>query len=128
MPTEAMTEKLAKGRAARADYERDDGRRELEAARRRKLLDPHNANPSPELLAAWEPIRREMQEMVDSSSWQWWVGTVHPHRFVDGVWVLACPEASRDWIKVRFWRLWEQACHAPVKFVICSQSREKEVV
>lgn len=123
MSTEAMTEKLAKGKAARFDYERDG---EARAQRERKraehhrwLLDPHNASPSPELLAAWEPIQAEMREMVEASTWQWWLGAVHPHRVVDGEWVLACPGNSRDWVKVTFGRLWEKACQAPVRFVIC---------
>jgi hypothetical protein len=123
MPTEAMREKLAKGRAARFDYERADGmrgqRERNRAERLRLLLDEHNANPSAELLAAWEPIRAEMREMVEVSVWQWWVEAVHPHRVEGGVWVLACPENSRDWVKLRFGRLWEKACRAPVRFVIC---------
>ena len=89
------------------------------AERARSLLDAHNASPSPDLLAAWEAIRREMREAVDGCVFDTWLTAVHPHRFVGGVWWLACPVNSRDWVKVRFGRLWEKACQAPVRFVIC---------
>jgi hypothetical protein len=89
------------------------------AARARSLLDAHNACPSPELLRAWEALCREMREMVDGLVFDIWLADVHPHRFVDGVWWLACPVNSRDWIETRFGRLWEKAAQGPVRFVIC---------
>jgi hypothetical protein len=89
------------------------------ATRSRALLDAHNASPSPELLTAWGAVRREMREAVDGTVFETWLADVHPHRFVDGVWLLACPVNSRDWIAERFGRLWGKVAQAPVKFVIC---------
>jgi hypothetical protein len=129
-----LTRLTAEARQARQDAERAHAKHlAAEAAviehgraeRVRSLLDPHNASPSSELLAAWEPLRGEMRKVVDGVVFDTWLADVHPHRFAEGVWVLACPESSRDWIKVRFRRLWEQACQTPVRFVICETNQRR---
>lgn len=96
------------------------------AERARTLLDPHNTSPSPELLAAWEAVRGEMCRAVDECVFNIWLADIHPHRFVDGVWMLACPANTRDWVSSRFGRLWEKAAQAPVRFVICDINQGRE--
>ena len=96
------------------------------AQRAQTLLDTHNSSPSSELLAAWEPVRREMREMVDGVVFDTWLADVHGHRFVDGVWVLACPAQTRDWVETRFGALWEKAAQGPVRFVICDINQGRE--
>jgi hypothetical protein len=91
----------------------------------KRLADPHNGSPSRELLAAWELARREMQSLVDEDVWRIWLEPVHPHRVIGGVWWLACPESTRDWVQSRWRRLWERACHAPVRFVVCDQTTKR---
>jgi hypothetical protein len=114
-----MAEKLAKGRAARLDYEHEESVRAQRAKHQRDLLDPHNDSPSPELLAAWEPIREEMRSLIDESVWRIWLEPIHLHRVVDGVWWLACPARSRGWIQTRWGRAWGIVCDAQVRFVVC---------
>jgi len=97
-----------------------------QAERARSLVDTHNANPSSELLAAWEPIRGEMLHAVDDTTWRVWIRDIHPHCFRDGVWWLACPEGTYAWIEMRFRRLWERVAGAPVRLVICDQTTPKE--
>lgn len=89
----------------------------------RSLTDPHPEKaPSPEGLAAWEAIREQMRRMVAAHAWVVWCRPVHPHRFLDGTWVLACPASCHDWVLERFGSAWEAACEGPVRFVICDQS------
>lgn len=123
MSTEAMKRKLERGRAARFDYERAEEAARREAERLQRLRDAHNASPSPELLAAWEPVRDRVRELVEPHVWSTWLEAVHPHRFRDGVWVLACStDGHRDWMGKRFGGLWGFACEARCEFVICDQS------
>jgi hypothetical protein len=91
-------------------------------ARQAKFLDAHNENPSPGLLAAWEPVRRRIQDLIaeEGGEWNTWLAIVHPHRVRDGEWWLACPPNVRGWVAERYGRRWGWACQAPVRFVGCT--------
>jgi len=127
-----LTAEAAQGRRGeqREREKRLAAERELKEVRRtervQSFLDPHNVTPSADLLAAWEPCQARMREHLDEATWRIWGEPVHPHKFDGTAWWLACPASCRDWVVERFGRVWEWACGAPVRFVICDQTNTNQ--
>lgn len=99
------------------------------AERLAQLTDPHPAGcPSDALAARWEPIATRLREMFDTderrSTWRVWIEPIHPHRMQSGVWVLAVPPRSLEWVQQRFGRLLAQVAGG-VEIVACDQTNQR---
>jgi hypothetical protein len=100
-------------------------RRKRRAERRasRHPLDQHS-EPSSALLEAWAPVEDLLRQEIDEQTFRMWFADLHPHRLVNGAWVLA--SANRyavSWVPNRFGRLVESCAGRPVEYVMCAVSR-----
>jgi hypothetical protein len=94
----------------------------LRDLRRARLADPHPEGcPSPALAARWEPIAAKLREAFsdDLSTWRYFIEPMHPHRFQNGVWVLAVPPRQLQWVRERFTRLLASTAGGDVEIVAC---------
>lgn len=86
--------------------------------------DPHR-DPSVHLLEAWAPVEDELRRAVGPETFAIWLADVHPHRRVNGEWVLACRPEARGWIRDRFGRLIASCAGRPVVFVNCENNQRR---
>jgi hypothetical protein len=86
--------------------------------RRAKRTAPLEDCPTtPELVAAWEPIRAELRAAVDDSAFIW-LAQLHLHNAGNEL-VLGCPAESKVWIRDRFGRLIEDVAEKSIVLVAC---------
>jgi hypothetical protein len=132
-----MARKLARGAAARHDYEEREAlvawHRREEATRLAKLTERHpDGCPSEALAARWAPVAGCLRAICDTAEAEGrdaarlWVEAVHPHRFstADG-WVVACSPGNVGWMRERFLRWFEYAAKTHVRFVGCHQTNQR---
>jgi hypothetical protein len=84
------------------------------------VLDAHRV-PSERLLAAWEPVRLRLRELVDELVWSMWLAPLHPHSLVGGMWRVGCRPQCCDWVRARFGRVLLEAAGCPVEIVACGE-------
>lgn len=98
--------------------ERERRAREQASTPTTATADPHR-EPSAALVEAWEPVRRELELVVDESAYRIWLAELHPHRLKGGVWVLAHRQFAVSWVRDRFGRVIEGCAGRPFVLVAC---------
>jgi hypothetical protein len=99
--------------------------RQAQSARTVEPADPHH-EPSVRLLEAWAPVEYELRQAVEPEMFAIWLADVHPHRLINGEWVLACRPQARGWIQDRFGRLIASCAERPVVLVNCEKLTKGE--
>lgn len=96
-----------------------------QAGRTVEVADPHH-EPSVCLLEAWAPVEDQLRDVVDPETFAIWLADLHPHRLVNGEWVLACRPGAHGWIRDRFGRLIASFCaERQVVFVTCENNQRR---